>query len=163
MAVQYRLMMFQIRALPLSSFQHLFELADADLASRGALRRIATKKPGFPCRVSLSDAEIGEELILLHYEHQTADSPFRASHAIYVRRDAAEATPGTNEIPQMLRTRMLSLRGFDEHGMLLAAGLADGQHIEPAIEEMFRDPEIGYIHLHFAKPGCYAARVDRVK
>ncbi|HEY1947356.1 MAG TPA: DUF1203 domain-containing protein [Bryobacteraceae bacterium] len=154
-------MSFQISALPKSQFQHLFELPSGELASFRAVRMTADKKPGFPCRVSLADAEPGEEVILVHHEHQTADTPYRASHAVFVRQSANEAKLNVDETPEMLRSRLLSLRAFDEHGMLLTADVADGKVLETTIEEMFRDSSVAYIHIHFTKAGCYAARVDR--
>jgi Protein of unknown function (DUF1203) len=154
-------MSFQISALPKSQFRHLFELPSAELASLRAVRMVADKKPGFPCRVSLADAEPGEEIILVHHEHQTADTPYRASHAVFVRQSANEANLNVDETPEMLRSRLLSLRAFDQQGMLLTADVADGKLLETTIEEMFRNTRVAYIHIHFAKAGCYAARVDR--
>jgi hypothetical protein len=122
---------------------------------------VADKKPGFPCRVSLADAEPGEEVILVHHEHQTADTPYRASHAVFVRQSANEAKLNVDETPEMLRSRLLSLRAFDGQGMLLTADVADGKLLETTVEEMFRNTRVAYIHIHFAKAGCYAARVDR--
>jgi hypothetical protein len=154
-------MSFQISALPKSKFDSLFSLSDEELSRRGALRQIVHKKPGSPCRVSLEDAEIGEEVILVHYEHQSADTPFRASHAVYVRPNADQAHPEIDEVPLLFRTRALSLRGFDDEGMMIGADLADGSELEAGIERIFANTEVAYIHLHYAKPGCYAARVDR--
>lgn len=155
-------MPFQIHPLPRRRFEHLFTLTDAELAAQGAMRVHATAKPGFPCRISLADAEPGEEVILAHYEHQSADSPFRASHAVYLRPDAAEASPAPGEVPEMLRSRILSLRGFDAAGMLVTADLAEGTALEAPLSAMLDQPSVAYVHLHFAKPGCFAARADRV-
>ena len=154
-------MNFQIKALSPATFQHLFPLSLHELAAHRAMRVTADKQPGFPCRISLVDAEVGEELLLVHYEHHSADSPFRASHAVYVRPGAAQANLSPNEIPQQLRSRILSLRGFDQSGMLLHADLAEGTALESAIVSIFAIPAIAYIHLHYAKPGCYAASVHR--
>ena len=154
-------MTFQITALPKETFAHLFELSDDALADAGAIRVSATEKPGFPCRVSLEDAEIGEEFLLVHYEHQPAATPFRASHAVYVRPGARTAQPAAGEVPAMLRGRILSLRAFDESGMLVGADLAEGAALEQAIAGLFADARVAYLHAHFAKPGCYAARIDR--
>jgi hypothetical protein len=154
-------MTFQISALPKSNFAHLFNLSDAELARHGAIRRRVDARPGFPCRVSLADAKIGEEVILAHFEHQSADTPFRASHAVYVRPQAEQARPERGEVPEVLRSRILSLRGFDKTGMMIAADLSDGRELEPAAERLLADPDVAYIHLHYAKPGCYAARMDR--
>lgn len=154
-------MAFQISPLPLTPFNHLFEATPDELAVQNTVRKSVTQRPGFPCRVSLQDAEIGEEVILTHYEHQSADTPYKASHAVYVRVNAQPVELPENEIPQMLRSRPLSLRAFDKAGMMVAADLAEGEALEAVIEQMFLDEQADYIHLHFAKAGCYAARVDR--
>ena len=154
-------MTFRIIALSKHHFEYLFELSHAELAAHGAVRRIVDAKPGFPCRVSLADAEIGEPVILVHYEHQPAPTPFRASHAVYVRPGADEARPALGEVPKALRSRILSLRAFDKDGMLIDADLAEGRELEPVIERLFCAREVAYLHAHFAKPGCYAARIDR--
>lgn len=149
-------MSFQISALTDDQIACLLAVEGAD-----ARRMTADRKPGFPCRVSLADAEVGEEVVLVHFAHHSAATPFRASHAVYVRPGAARAVPGVNEVPEMLRSRLLSLRGFDAEGMLVAADVAEGKELEAGIGQLFADPRVEYIHLHFAKPGCYAARVTR--
>ena len=156
-------MSFRIFALPSEPFSPLFGLSDEALSERGIVRRVVDEKPGFPCRVSLADAEIGETVLLLNYEHQPAHTPFRASHAIYVREGAAEAHCRVGEVPALLRSRAISLRGFDEEHMLSAADLVDGTLLEPAIEAMLANSRVSYIHLHYAKPGCYAARAVRAE
>jgi hypothetical protein len=153
---------FQIRALAYEPFAPLFALSDEALRAHRAVRRVVDRTPGFPCRVSLRDAEPGETVLLVHYEHQPADTPYRAGHAIYVRAGAVEATPAVGEVPDVLRRRLLSVRAFDEAGMMLGADVVDGGDLAPAIERFFGDPLVAYLHLHNAKPGCYAARVDRL-
>ncbi len=151
---------FRISGLPAEQFEGLFSLSDEELAARGAVRRIADAKPGYPCRVSLTDAEPGQEVILTHFEHHPVDSPFRASHAIYVR--AGEQTyDAIDQVPEQLRLRLLSVRAFDEKGMLVGADVVDGRELEGVIERLFVDKRADYLHVHYAKPGCYAARVER--
>jgi uncharacterized protein DUF1203 len=153
-------MTFRILGLPAQPFTSLFTLSDAELAARGAVRRIADAKPGYPCRVSLTDAEPGEPVILVHFEHHAVASPFRASHAIYVR--PGETTyDAIDQVPEALRTRLLSVRAFDADGMMTGADVVDGHALEAAITELFADPGAAYLHVHFAKPGCYAARIER--
>lgn len=154
-------MTFRIRALDPRPFAPLFALDDAELARRGAVRRVADAKPGFPCRVSLADAEVGETVLLVNHEHQPAPGPFRSRHAIYVREGVAEARPAAGEVPQLLRLRTLSVRAFDAAGMMRDAAVADGREAERAVERMLADPGVAYLHLHYAGPGCYAARVER--
>jgi hypothetical protein len=154
-------MSFRVVALSESSFAPLFDMSDEELAARGAVRRIADRAPGFPCRVSLRDAEPGETVVLANFEHLPVASPFRSRYAIYVRRGAVEARPAPGEVPAMLRSRLLSVRAFDDAGMLVDAEVVDGRHIVAAIERLFRDSEASYLHVHFARPGCYAARIER--
>lgn len=153
--------MFLISGLPKTRFEHLFRLGDEELKAHRAMRRRATAKPGFPCRVSLADAEPGEEVLLVHFEHQSADTPFRAGHAIYVKRSATEAKLAPGEVPELFRSRTLSLRAFDAQGMLIDAELVDGRGLEVAAERQLALPATDYIHAHFAGAGCYAARIDR--
>lgn len=156
-------MKFQIRALPATPFQPLFGQSDAFLADQAVVRVTATKSPGFPCRVSLVDATVGETLLLLNYEHQAAATPYRASHAIFVREGAIEARPAPGDIPDVLRRRLLSVRAFDAADMMLDADVTDGTTLKTLIAHMFADPAVAYLHLHNAKPGCYAARVERIE
>ena len=151
-------MSFRITGLPAESFDHLFAMSDAELAAHGAVRRNA---PGaVPCRVSLTDATPGEEVILTNYEHHAVDSPYRMRFAIYVRK-GEQTYDEVDSIPEQLRKRTLAARSFDEHGMMVARELVEGTGLEDAIERLFADPRAAYLHLHYAAPGCYAARVER--
>jgi hypothetical protein len=154
-------MSFRITALDPQQFASLFDMSDDALRANQGARLIATEKPGFPCRVSLVDAEVGEELLLVNYEHQANASPYRAAHAIFVRRGAAQAHPGINQVPALLASRTLSLRAFDDHAMIVDADLVDGKELAGALDRLLADPAAAYVHIHYAKYGCYAARVER--
>lgn len=151
---------FRIRGLAAEPFAELFSLSDEALAARGAVRMTADRAPGFPCRISLTDAALGDEVILTHHEHHAVDSPFRSGYAIYVR-EGERTFDEVDRVPAMLRSRLLSLRAFDARGMLLDADVVDGKGVEALIERLFVDARVAYIHIHFAKPGCYAALVER--
>jgi hypothetical protein len=154
-------MNFRITGLPAEHFADLFALSDAELAAKGAVRRIADDRdPGYPCRVSLTDARQGDELILTNYEHHAVDSPYRMRFAIYVRR-GEEQFDRVNEVPQQLRLRPLAVRAFDADGMMVDRELVDGHDLEAAIGRLLAQPQAAYLHVHFAAPGCYAARIDR--
>ncbi|HUK58016.1 MAG TPA: DUF1203 domain-containing protein [Stellaceae bacterium] len=154
-------MSFRIRGLPNEPFAPLFELADDELAKRGAVRRIADdRRPGYPCRVSLTDSRPGDELLLVNYEHHAVASPYRMRFAIFVRK-GEETYDEVGCVPEQLRLRTLAVRAFDEDGMMRGFELVDGRALEATIERLFVDPRAAYLHVHFAAPGCYAARVDR--
>ena len=155
-------MNFQISPLQFDEFRHLMNADDAVLAQQGVVRMQADSKPGYPCRISLQDAEPGESVLLLNYEHQSVATPYRSSHAIIIRENAEQVEPFINKIPEQLRIRILSVRGFDYCGMMIEADVVDGVNLESAIEEMFGNAAVEYLHIHNAKPGCFAARVDRL-
>lgn len=154
-------MNFQIHALPVEPFLPLFALSDDALRERTIRRVVADASGGFPCRVSLHDAAEDERLLLLPYEHHQVDTPYRASGPIYVRESATRALPATNEIPVLLRRRMLSLRGYDAKGMLRSAEVVPGVELGAAITRLFAIERVAYLHAHYALPGCYACRVER--
>jgi Protein of unknown function (DUF1203) len=153
--------MFQISPLPSSKFQHLFGLSDDKLRERGVVPAVADSKPGFPCRVSLRDAEPGTRLLLLNYEHQSAATPYRSAHAIYVADGAEEARLEPGEIPEQMRSRLLSVRAFSAEGMLIDADVTEGARVGELFARMLSNPGAAYLHAHYAKFGCYAARIDR--
>jgi hypothetical protein len=155
-----RNMSFQIVGLPPEPFAPLFALDDATLRSRGMIRVIAGQG-GFPCRISLRDATPGDELLLLNYEHQSAPSPYRASHAIYVGRNASVPFLAEDEVAPILATRLLSVRAFDDAGLMLDAEVCEGRECADLFNRMLENPAVDYLHAHTARRGCYLARIDR--
>jgi hypothetical protein len=155
------IMSFRIVGLPAERFAHLFALSDAELAAQGAVRRTAdARNPGYPCRVSLTDSRPGDELILVNHEHHEVESPYRMRFAIYVR-EGEETYDKVDEVPEQLRLRTLAVRAFDADAMMAGWELVEGRDLEAAIERLFANPRAAYLHVHYAAPGCYAARVER--
>ncbi len=141
--------------------EHLFQLSTEDLVAQGIRRVKVDAKPGYPCRLSLTDAEIGEEVLLLPYQHHQTSSPYQSSGPIYVR-DVAEVQLGINEIPAMLHHRHLSLRAYSKDGEMLAATVGWGAELSASLQECFHVPAVAYIHIHNAGPGCYNCQAVRV-
>jgi hypothetical protein len=154
---------FRIVGLPLAEFRPLFPLSDNELGQKGARRLIVDSKPGFPCRVSLEDSEVGEKVILVTFTHHDVDSPYRASGPIFVRESAKEAQLEAGEIPDVVLTRMLSVRAYDDTGMMLNGDVVSGHALKSRIEELFANPKVSYLHLHNAGAGCYSSKVERVR
>jgi hypothetical protein len=151
---------FRIEGLASELFRPLFDLPDDRLAAAGARRVTADSSPGYPCRVSLEDAEPGEELLLLHHEHQPAPSSHRASGPIYVRRTATKPFREVDRLPAVLLARPISLRGYDAEGTMRHCEVSEGEALRPAIERALARPDVEYLHLHNARPGCFVCRVD---
>ena len=157
---------FRITGLPAASFTHLFGLSDADLARHQARRCLADATPGYPDRVELRDAEVGESVILVNHAHLPDAGPYRACHAIYVIEGASRSFDAVDRVPSVLRPRTLSLRAFSKderlgEAMMVDADLVEGRDVEALIARFFAKPEVAFIHAHFARRGCFACRIDR--
>lgn len=155
-------MTFRIHALPHEAFAPLFDLDDVALRRARARRVTVDSDPGYPCRVSLEDARVGETVILVNHTSMPAETPFRATFGIFVRKGAATAHPEPDEVPDAIARRLLSFRAFDAEGMLRDADVAEGTDAAAMIGTMLANPEIAEIHLHHARQGCYAARATRI-
>lgn len=154
-------MSFRITGLSPEPFRHLFGLPEEELLAQGVRRYAATGQPGFPDRIEMREARAGETVLLLNHMSQPAHSPYRATHAIYVREGATDRYDRTGEVPDIMRSRLLSLRAFDRDGMMVDGDVVDGIAVERVIERMLADERTDYIHAHNAKRGCYAGRIDR--
>ena len=153
-------MTYQIKGLDPAPFAPLFKLDDAQLEARG-MARMTADNPNFPCRVTLRDCELGEEVILLNHVSHDGPNPYRASHAIFVSRSATERGEYMDRIPPALDRRILSLRAFDANGLMVDAALVQPGEADPAIRRLLANPATDHIDAHNATRGCFAARIDR--
>jgi uncharacterized protein DUF1203 len=155
-------MPFKITGLDPAQFAPLFAMSDEALARHGARRETATQYPGYPCRVTLDDAQPGEEVILLNFEHLAVDSPYRSRHAIFVRAAATEKAESIGKVPPALARRLLSVRAFDARGFMVTGEIVEGAQLGPYAESQLANPDVAYLHAHYARRGCFAARIDRL-
>ncbi len=139
----------------------LFAMDDVALARINARRVTAGADKGWPCRVTLEDAKAGESLILLHHVSHDVATPYRSAYAIYVRDAASGPATYVDQVPPVFEGRPISLRAFDEEGMLWNAALALPGQADGRIRDLFADNRIAYIHAHNAAYGCFSARIDR--
>jgi AraC family transcriptional regulator of adaptative response/methylated-DNA-[protein]-cysteine methyltransferase len=158
-------MTYRITGLPSASFAQYFGRSAEELEKLGARRVFADADRGFPCRITLDDATKGESLILLNFTSNDVVGPYRSAHAIFVRESAGdmlgEGAAFEGELPPVFAGRTLSLRGFDDEGMLQAARLAEPGAVEAAIGDLFANAAVACIHAHNAAYGCFAARIER--
>jgi hypothetical protein len=154
-------MTYRITGIDPAPYRHLFGLPDDELASQGIVRMTVTEKPSFPCRVSLTDRDIGESVLLLNHVSHDVANPYRASHAIFVTEGADQAADYVDEVPPVFLSRVLSLRGFNADGMMAEAVLAQPGEADAAIRKLFDNRAIESIHAHNATRGCFAAKIER--
>lgn len=154
-------MTYRIAGLDPGQFKAYFGMDAGELANHRAVRTVAKASAGFPCRVSLRDADEGEELLLINYVNHSVETPYRNAFAIFVRKDAGEAAIFLDECPPVFAGRPIALRGYDGHGMLLTARLASPGHADAVIRGLLEDIAIAYIDAHNAAHGCFSARIER--
>jgi hypothetical protein len=153
-------MSYVVRGLDPKPYSHLFGLSDAELAERGVVR-MTVSSPSFPCRVSLTDREIGETVLLLNHVSHDVAGPYRASHAIFVTEGEMQCGEFVDEVPPVFESRVLSLRGFDKDGMMADAILTQPGAADAGIRKLFANPAIETIHAHNATRGCFSAKIER--
>jgi hypothetical protein len=153
--------MFQLAGIDHEPFVRLFELCDTELARRGVVRCVADSGFGYPCRISLEDAAVGDELLLLNYSHHDVDSPYRASGPIFVRRGQQQRILAPGEVSSYVTRRLISLRAYDARHMMVFADVVDGNEVRAALLDLFGDTSVEYVHLHNAKPGCFSCLARR--
>ncbi|WP_375563159.1 DUF1203 domain-containing protein [Bernardetia sp. OM2101] len=152
---------FKISAIT-DDYNHLFALNEQELSSKGMVRMVVDKKPGYPCRISLKDAEVGEEVILLPFKHHRVNSPYQSSGPIFIRKNAKKLNIDNNVIPKMLLHRLLSLRIYNKNGIMIDAKIIEGKELKNEIKSIFENRSANYIQIHNASPGCYNCQVNRV-
>jgi Protein of unknown function (DUF1203) len=153
-------MTYRITGIDPAPYHHFFGLSDEELAKQGVVR-MAVTDPTFPCRVSLTDRAIGETVLLLNHVSHDVANPYRAAHAIFVTETIEEPAEYVDEVPPVFVPRVLSLRGFDNHGMMAEAILTQPGEADAGIRKLFANPEIETIHAHNATRGCFAAKITR--
>jgi hypothetical protein len=154
-------MSFRITGLPAEAFADLRGLDDGALAARGVRRVIADAFPGYPCRITLEDAQPGESLLLLNWIHLDGDTPYRGNGPIFIRESALQTFDAVGVVPLQQSRRTLSVRAYDAAGFMRHGLVVQGEGLEAKIGELFADADVAFLHLHNAGRGCYAARVDR--
>ena len=152
-------MSYIITGLDPAPFEALYGLSEAALAERGVIAKIADSKPGFPCRITLEDAEPGERVLLLNHESHSAATPFRSAYAIYIREGARTPARFRDRLPPVFADRPIALRIFNAQGYLIGADLGAGDTLEPKIRQALARPNTAYIHSHNAMHGCFAAEI----
>ena len=125
-----------------------------------AVRVTADAPNSYPCRRCLQDAAPGEALLLTSYDPFTGSSPYSGAGPIYVHAHDCERFAGDG-IPEQLTRRLLSVRAYDERHMLVDADVVDGAELEAVAQRLLAEDTATYVHVHNARPGCFAARIDR--
>jgi hypothetical protein len=155
-------MSFRYLGLPQAGFANILGMSAGQLAEIGAQRMVADEKPGYPCRVTLADAEPGESVVLFSYMHQSAATAYKASGPVFVRQSAQTPYDSDRLPPVFQEGRLLSARAYNSAGIMLDADVTASDGLEHLLKTLFAQRGTDYVHVHYAKRGCFAARVERI-
>ena len=78
-----------------------------------------------------------------------------------MRKLAERAFEALDAVPEVLASRLLAVRAFDDAHMMIDADVCEGGDAAALFERLLADPKAGYLQVHNARRGCYAARVER--
>ncbi|SEF92847.1 DUF1203 domain-containing protein [Vibrio hangzhouensis] len=152
---------FIIKAIEKNFFAGHMELSEEKLKELNAKWVIADTKPGYPCRVSLKEAEVGERVLLVPFKYHDVLSPYQALGPIFVREKAAMAELEVNEIPEILTERLLSVRAYNKDNCMIHGETIKGAELERCVRQQFLNGEVIYLQVHNANPGCFNCSVYR--
>lgn len=154
-------MAFIIQGLDPSLFGSVLDQKQVGAQDTSAPYYEVDENPGFPCRITLDDASIGQKVALVSYPHHQANTPYAQSGPIFVSCGDAKLGRFVDTIPPALARRKLSLRAYDKDGMMVDAALVDGAAAKPVILSLLSNPSITKIDAHNAIRGCFAAHIVR--
>ena len=78
-----------------------------------------------------------------------------------MRESAKASARFRNAIPAQQRGRLLSVRAYDGDGGMRDADVVEGVALEALVARFFADARVAFLHVHNARRGCYACRIDR--
>jgi Protein of unknown function (DUF1203) len=121
---------------------------------------VADKPAAFPCRHCLRDAEPGELLLLASHSPFAQPGPYKEVGPVFVHASRCERWRGA-DVPLQLRRRLLALRGYDRGQAMVDAEVVEGAAFEAELARLFSRRDVDFVHVRFARPGCFACRVER--
>jgi len=156
------IMKFQFHALKNTLFEQYYDMTDEQLEASGIVKYVADADSKYPCRVTLEDAKQGETLYLLNYTHLDVSTPYRSTHAIFVRNQSSPKKIQPGKVPDIIKNRsLLSVRGFDKEGMMTKAEVTSGEQVGELVSMYLNEQSCEYIHVHTARQGCFLASATR--
>ena len=138
-----------IRATMKDNFGH--ELTKVKLASRAL------------CRFCLHDGnpDVQKHILFSYMPVEQDKNPYAEVGPVYIH-DTCDQYKNTSVFPPDLKKRQyLTVRGYDAEQMLVAGVMSEGAAVEDAIDKLFDNKIIQYLHIGDATTGCYFLKVER--
>lgn len=118
-----------------------------------------------PCRQCLRTFDVGKEnRILFTYNPFDGLDPYPSPGPIFVHEKPCATYSRPTEFPDTLRTLPLILEGYGSNRWVVARERVDAEAaeaVESAIEKIFQQPAVDYIHIRHGQAGCFIAQINR--
>src|SRR5438093_3167217 len=152
---------FRILPVPQSVADQIRAKRSDDHGNVGIQPTRTDEPRALPCRVCLEEASVGEELLLFSYSPFERPVPYRNVGPIFVHASGCKPYDRPAIVPDLMRRRLLALRGYDAEHRMIECDIVEGAVLESLIERFFANPAVAYIHAHNARAGCFLCRIER--
>jgi hypothetical protein len=118
-----------------------------------------------PCRQCLRTFDVGNESrILFTYNPFDGIDPYPSPGPIFIHLDPCSTYANATEFPAAIRALPLIFEGYDGKRWVVArervtAGRTEAAEL--AIQKIFQQPDVDYIHVRHGDAGCFIAQIDR--
>lgn len=128
------------------------------------IRRVAATAGGAPCRHCLRDAQAGDMMLLGSYNLLAPLGIYWTPSPIFVHADACARYDAADDVPEIVRTRLVSVRAYDRDDQCLydLGQAVQGTAVDPFLTRAIGDARTKFVNIHTAKPGCLLCRMERV-
>jgi hypothetical protein len=115
-----------------------------------------------PCRSCLNVFRAGEERRLLFtYDPFAGLDPYPSPGPIFIHESHCSPYDQDGTFPPALRNLPLTLEGYGDGRWLITRERPAAEQIEAAIDHIFANPTVQYIHVRNTEAGCYMFRIER--
>jgi hypothetical protein len=116
---------------------------------------------GTPLRCCLREAGVGEQVALLAWRPAPQPGAYAEVGPVFVH---AQSCPGWSSpgYPEGFRHRQQLLRAYNAEGQAVHNEVVEGAGAEAALERIFAQPQVQYVHSRNPLAGCYMFSVTTV-
>lgn len=148
-----------VRALPTDVAEQIRATMVDDFGNR--LTVVESPEGGAPCRHCLRVSTDGERLILFAHRPFDGDGPYAEVGPVFIHADACARYAATTIFPPAFAERTLTLRAYDDRGLIASAEVAPPGARDDVLARMFENERVRFVHVRNPAWGCYDFAVER--
>ena len=156
--------MSDFRCLPIATeTAERFRASGRDDQGNELRRRSRGPDSSCPCRHCLQYATEGQVVLLGSYNLARPIGVYWTPSPIFVHADSCPHYERINDIPEIVRGSLVSVRAYDAEDQCLydLGHVSDGTEVDAPLRRALDDPRTAFVNIHTAKPGCMLCWVER--